>query len=152
MWDLLIFLTLVICGYVIGGYRERRHYHSIRQREAVTPALLISTTKTVDPAWHVSQAVLVSGICVISVDYFKSVAAALRNIVGGRVSTYESLIDRARREAALRMQEQARALGANAVINVRLETSSISGMKSDGRSRRVASVEVIAYGTALTFQ
>ncbi|MBK6847061.1 MAG: heavy metal-binding domain-containing protein [Proteobacteria bacterium] len=150
MADIIVFIVLVACGYFIGGHRERSHYRSIFAREAATLELTLLSGKAIDPAWQVAQAALVTGVCVISVDYFKSVAAGLRNLVGGRVSAYESLIDRARREALLRMKAQAAALGGKVVvINVRLETSSISGMKADGRSGQVASVEVIAYGTAL---
>ena len=70
----------------------------------------------------------------------------MRSIVGGRVSSYESLIDRARREAILRMKEQAATLDANYVFNVKMETSSIS----KGRRNSIGSVEVLAYGTAIS--
>ncbi|MCH6588380.1 MAG: YbjQ family protein, partial [Proteobacteria bacterium] len=88
---------------------------------------------------------LVVAAVVISVDYFKRFVAGLRMIFGGRVHTYESLLDRGRREALLRMQERAKELGANMIFNVRLETSSIS----KGARRSVGSVEVLAYGTAI---
>ena len=74
---------------------------------------------------HYDQA-LVTGSTVISVDYFKRFLAALRNLFGGRVTAYESLLDRARRESLLRMKEQAAALGASMVFNVKYETASIS--------------------------
>jgi uncharacterized protein YbjQ (UPF0145 family) len=82
---------------------------------------------------------------VISVDYFKRFLAALRNLFGGRVTSYESLLDRARRESLLRMKEQAAALGAAMVFNVKYETASIS----KGRGNSIGSIEVLAYGTAL---
>ena len=85
-----------------------------------------------------------SGNVVISVDYFKRFVAGLRNLVGGRITTYETLLDRARREAILRMKEQAHGLGGYIVFNVKLETASIS----KGRKNTVGSVEVLAYGTA----
>ena len=66
-------------------------------------------------------------------------------IVGGRVTSYENLIDRARREAVLRMKEKAKTLGANYVFNVKMETSSIS----KGKRESIGSVEVLAYGTAV---
>ena len=89
--------------------------------------------------------VLVAGNVVISVDYFKSAAAALRSFVGGRVSAYESLLERARREAILRMKEDARRHGAKMIFNVKLETASIS----QGGANQLGSVEVYAYGTAM---
>jgi len=85
---------------------------------------------------------------VISVDYFKRFVAMLRLLVGGRLSTYEGLVDRARREALLRMREEAESLGASMALNVRIETSSISkGHRGDAGS--VGSVEALAYGTAI---
>jgi uncharacterized protein YbjQ (UPF0145 family) len=87
---------------------------------------------------------LVAGSVVISVDYFKRFLAGLRNIFGGRVRSYESLLDRARREAILRMKAEAKALGADMVFNIKMETASIS----KGRRNAIGAVEVLAYGTA----
>jgi len=89
---------------------------------------------------------LVTGSVVVSVDYFKRMLAGLRNIFGGAVQSYETLIDRARREAVLRMKESCP--DADQVINLRLDTSSIS----KGRGRQIGSVEVLAYGTAVYFR
>jgi uncharacterized protein YbjQ (UPF0145 family) len=89
---------------------------------------------------------MVTGNVVISVDYFKTVVAGLRNLVGGNINAYESLLDRARREAVLRMQEQAVLRGAEAVINLKFETARIAGNAGKG----IGSVEVLAYGTALS--
>ncbi len=90
---------------------------------------------------------LVSGCVVISIDYFKRILAGLRNIIGGNISSYETLVDRARREAILRLKEQCP--NASQIINLRIETSSV--FKTSGKGS-VGSVEVIAYGTAVTFQ
>ena len=83
---------------------------------------------------------------VIASDYFKTFAASLRKLVGGELRTYESLMERARREALLRMLESARRLGANCVLNVRFSTSNIGTAR---RRQAAAMVEVYAYGTAL---
>ena len=89
------------------------------------------------------NAELVLGSVVISVDYFKRILAALRNIFGGPVQSYETLVDRARREAVLRMKESC--INADQIINLRIETSSIS----KGGRNTIGSVEVLAYGTAI---
>ena len=91
-------------------------------------------------------AALFLGSVVISADYFKIFASSLRNLVGGRVVVYESLLDRGRREAILRMKEQAIAWGGTQIYNVRLETSNI-GSQAGGRG--LAAIEVTAYGTAI---
>ena len=86
-----------------------------------------------------------TGNVVVSVDYFKRFLAGLRALVGGRIRSYESLVDRARREAILRMKEQAMERGAIVVTAVRIETSSIS----KGQGQAIGSIEVLAYGTAI---
>jgi uncharacterized protein YbjQ (UPF0145 family) len=66
------------------------------------------------------------------------------------VRSYSPLLDRARREALLRMKAQAAALSADMIINVRLETSSI-GVGETNR-KGLSSVEMLAYGTAVRLQ
>lgn len=146
MIDVIIFLTLLTLGYVVGQSVEKRHYRSILERESRFNALPAVATKVLPP-WQFEQhqSTLVTGNAVISVDFFKKFVSGLRALVGGRMASYESLIDRARREAILRMKDEAAKLKAEIVFNVKLETSSIY----KGRGNSVGSVEVIAYGTAL---
>ncbi len=143
--NLIIFLTLVILGYVFGRRAEKKHFESIIEREGEYRDLLAFSERFPPPDMSVSESKLVGGTVVISIDYFKRLAAGLRNIFGGRVTAYESLIERARREAILRMKEDAMAMGAHMIINVKLETSSIT----KGSGDQVGAVEVYAYGTAL---
>lgn len=144
MIDLIVFLVLLALGYGFGRYAEQSHYRSIIAREKRLNRIPAVVTK-IAPLDRPYRAELVTGSVVISVDYFKRFVAGLRNLVGGRVTSYESLLDRARREAVLRMKEEAEALGAMYVFNVKLETSSISQNARSG----LGSVEVLAYGTAL---
>ncbi len=146
MIDLIIFLSLLISGYLFGQYFERKHYRSILRRESDTLHVPLLTLKAVPNELKRCDAALVAGNVVVSVDYFKRFLAGLRAIVGGRVKSYESLVDRARREAILRMKEQAIDKGAIMVTNVRIETSSIS----KGRRKTIGSIEVLAYGTAIS--
>ncbi|QSX37737.1 YbjQ family protein [Shewanella sedimentimangrovi] len=143
--NLGIFLSLVLIGYIFGRMAERRHFKSIREREANLADILTFSERKIPTDFDNCRGQLVSGAVVVSVDYFKMVSAGLRNLVGGRVSAYESLLERARREAQLRMKEEARSLGAGAIFNVRLETSAIG----QGQNNQTRSVEVYAYGTAL---
>ena len=148
MYDLLFFLTLIVLGYVAGTLVEKRHYRSIHKREKVFLHLPAVTMKTVYyPDDKIKSAELVQGSAVISIDYFKRILAALRNIFGGTVKSYESLIDRARREALLRMKEMAP--GATVIVNVRIETATI-GRKANKKG--VGCLEAIAYGTAVTLK
>ena len=95
--------------------------------------------------WRIDSSGLVAGNVVVSLDYFKRFAASLRVIIGGRVRAFEPLLDRGRREALLRMKQQASEQGFDAVINVRLETSRIAN--ADGNT--TAGVEMLAYGTGI---
>ena len=138
-------VLLLVLGFAVGSFRERRHYRSIIAREAEfrdLPVFSARTAPSIDPP---PRTEMVRGNVVISIDYFKRFLAGLRMLFGGRVTAYESLVDRARREAMLRMREQARSRGARFVFNVRVETASIS----KGAGQALGSVEVVAYGTAV---
>jgi len=143
--ELIVFLVLLGLGYTFGRLAEARHYRSIKEREQLYRSMTLIPIRVPPPELLKHDSTLVSGNVVISVDYFKTIAASLRNLFGGRVGAYESLLDRARREAALRMQEEARKLGAETIYNVKYETSRIG----ENAAKGLGSVEVLAYGTAL---
>lgn len=145
MLDLIVFISLLAMGYGFGRYSESKHYISIRKREKELNAIPAIASRIPPHGNPNFDSHLVSGSVVISVDYFKRFIAGLRNIVGGRVTTYETLLDRARREAILRMKEDAQQRGAEMVFNIKLETASIH----KGQRGAIGSVEVLAYGTAL---
>lgn len=145
LWQILLAVILLILAFFTGSIAERRHYKSILRREDALGDLVVIVAKTLPPMEPAPATTLVRGSVVVSVDYFKRFLARLRMIFGGRIHTYESLLDRARREAILRMQEQARDLGATMIFNMRFETSSIS----KGKKNAVGTVEVLAYGTAV---
>lgn len=141
----LPFVFVLTLGLVAGTVSEQRHFADIRVREA-RMRLLPAITLSKPPAdWSVDGSGLVAGSVVVSLDYFKRFSSSLKTLVGGRIRAFEPLMERGRREAILRMKEDARTAGYDAVINVRLETSRISN--ADGST--TAGVEVIAYGTGL---
>ncbi len=134
--------------FKIGKYSENKHYDSINKREAQFINLPFTPSDTVDPERRVEAMALVTGQVVIGSDPFKRYIANLVNLVGGRISVFEAPLDRARREAVLRMKEHAVRINADEVVNFRMETSSISGGKS---GEPMGIVEVIAYGTAIRY-
>ena len=139
--------TLLLLGFVTGTLVESAHYKSIRLREVRTRRMPVTTFRRPPTHLDVTDTTLVMGSAVVSIDYFKRFLAALRAIVGGRVKSYESLLDRGRREAILRMKEQAIQGGYDHVINVRLETSRLASARRNGKG--TAGLEVLAFGTAL---
>jgi uncharacterized protein YbjQ (UPF0145 family) len=139
------FLFLLVLGLAAGSFLERRHFVDIRAREGRFRSLPAVTLSKPPADWAVDGSGLVAGSVVVSLDYFKRFAAALRIIFGGRIKAFEPLMDRGRREAILRMKEDAAAAGYDAVINVRLETSRIA----NANGSTTAGVELMAYGTGL---
>ena len=85
---------------------------------------------------------LVQGSTVRSKHAGKDILAGLKNFVGGELKAYTQLLNESRAEATDRMLAQARAVGANAVLNVRFSTSNIAA----------GAAEVMAYGTAVVVQ
>jgi uncharacterized protein YbjQ (UPF0145 family) len=85
---------------------------------------------------------LVQGSTVRAKHVGKDIMASLKNIVGGELTGYTELLAESRTEATERMTAQADAIGANAVLNVRYSTSSITG----------GAAEILAYGTAVVLE
>jgi len=135
----------ILCG-VIGTVTEKNHYESIRVRESSSSHVPVIPTSISDDSQVVVSARLVTGAMVVSPDSFRRFLASIRNLFGGRLRSYESLLDRARREAILRMKEQAP--DADAIVNFRIETSKIGGQQ---KKQSIIAIEVLAYGTALTY-
>lgn len=135
----------VALGYFFGRAAESRHYRSILQREKALVNLPATSLRTPLTSGPVARSELVTGSVVISIDHFKKAAAALRTLVGGPVKSHESLLDRAKREAVLRLKESC--VGADEIVNVRMETMSIAG----NQPNQVTGVEVLAYGTAIYY-
>ncbi len=147
MVDIAILFILLVLGYGFGTFSERRHFKQIIEREDALKGILIVPEKKLLTEFNNSKFdnQFVDGSVVISIDYFKRFLSGLRALVGGRIRVYETLLERARREALLRMKQEAADNGAIAVFNCKLETASIS----KGRHNAIGSVEVYAYGTAV---
>ena len=141
--NLAVPLALLAIGYGVGRYLEQQHFASIRRRERELQSVVALSTRYVPEGVDVRLATVVSGSVVVSSDYFKTFVAGFRNLFGGRFRGYETLLERARREALLRMKDEARAAGSSLVIGLRFHTTQVAGSQTP-------SVEVLAYGTALT--
>lgn len=144
MEQLIYVAVFVTLGYFFGKRAEKKHFKSLIEREEQLNTLPAMASRLPPQDGKYDQT-LVSGSVVIANDYFKTFVAGLRNLFGGKISTYESLLDRARREALLRMKEEANQLGAELIFNVKYETSNISGQTS----KKPPIIEAHAYGTAL---
>jgi uncharacterized protein YbjQ (UPF0145 family) len=85
---------------------------------------------------------LVQGSTVRSKHIGRDFMAGLKNVFGGELKGYTELLQESREEAVKRMTEQAQSIGANAVLNIRFSTSSISQ----------GAAELFAYGTAVVLE
>ncbi len=101
--------------------------------------MLCSNTENIPGQQIVEFYGVVTGSTVRAKHIGRDIAAGLKNFVGGELKGYTELLQEARKEALHRMMEQARSVGANAVINVRFATSSIAQ----------GAAELFAYGTAV---
>jgi uncharacterized protein YbjQ (UPF0145 family) len=102
-------------------------------------AMIISNTETIPGRKIVEFYGVVTGNTVRAKHIGRDIMAGLKNIVGGELKGYTELLNDSRKEATDRMIEQAQSMGANAVVNVRFATSSISQ----------GAAELFAYGTAV---
>jgi uncharacterized protein YbjQ (UPF0145 family) len=99
----------------------------------------ISNTESIPGRSIVQFYGVVTGNTVRAKHIGRDIMAGLKNIVGGELVGYTELLQDSRKEATDRMIEQAQSMGANAVVNVRFATSSISQ----------GAAELFAYGTAV---
>ena len=146
MFELIYIVALLAVAFFYGSYIEKAHLKDLRIREKKLNHIPWRSTGKKEVFLNISESSLLFGDVVVAQDFFKSAIAGLINIFGGRVTVYESLLDRGRREAICRLREQAVALGCNEIINVRLETSTLNANDSQKSS---GSIEVLAYGTGL---
>lgn len=101
--------------------------------------MMVSNTETIPGATITQHIGIVTGSTVRAKHIGKDILAGFKNIVGGEIKAYTELLNEARNEALQRMLSAASAMGANAVVNVRFATSSVSG----------GAAELFAYGTAV---
>jgi uncharacterized protein YbjQ (UPF0145 family) len=134
-----LFVILFAVGWGFGRHAERKHLKELEAQEKRLAYIRLDSSrfKTSDDFGQ-----LVSSNVVISHDYFKYVIANIQNFFGGRLTSYESVVERARREAVVRLKLEAEKLGAAQIMGLRLSTTEL-GMQG-------GMVEVFAYGTAIS--
>ncbi len=157
--NFLVFgVGLILLGYFVGRATEKAHLKDLTEREAHFEKmdLMISDLRTLPAGWTADEGAFVGGQVVIASDQFKRFLGGLKKLVGGRVGTYERIMNRARREATLRMMEQAERKNlrmmeqaerknCNVIWCFRQETSTVGGGPT---SRGKVMAEVFVYGTA----
>jgi uncharacterized protein YbjQ (UPF0145 family) len=116
--------------------RVRRH----EQAPPVEDTLMILVNTETVPGYTIREVKgLVQGNTIRAKHVGRDIAAGFKNLVGGELKGYTELLTEARRQAIERMMAQAQELGANAIVNVRFTTSTITQ----------GAAELYAYGTAV---
>ena len=104
--------------------------------------MILTTTEGVAGSSVVATLGLVTGNTIRAKDFARDIGAGLKSFVGGELRSYTNMMVEAREEAIGRMIEQANAMGADAVVAMRITTSTVAGGAS----------EIVAYGTAVRLQ
>lgn len=142
MTGLGISALLLLIGVFFGTRAQKKHITNLDVREAAMSHMIVTNLKTLPVSTQ--PPVLVTGSVVIAFDYFRRFIAGFVMLVGGRISMYEEMLDRARREALLRLLENAEAAGSREVHNIRFEFSRVGSASEMG-----GGAELLAYGTAV---
>ena len=100
----------------------------------------IVTTDTIPGTTVTATHGVAMGNTIRSKNVGKDIGASFKSLVGGELKSYTKMLTEARNEALARMTEEAAAMGANAIVNVRFTTSQVAG----------GAAEILAYGTAVT--
>ena len=103
--------------------------------------MILTTTENIGGK-NLEMLGLVKGSTIQTVNAFRDIGAGLKTLIGGELTKYNEMMDKARSIATDRMIQEAERLGADAVVCVRYSTSSI--MQS--------AAEIMAYGTAVKFR
>jgi uncharacterized protein YbjQ (UPF0145 family) len=137
----------IMCGVMMSEYEGKSAPEPAMVPEVYQPSLpplapgviILTNIEQVPGRRIVEHFGLVSGNTIRAKNVFRDIAAGLKNIIGGELTGYTQLLQESREQAVQRMEDQARQLGANAVVNVRFSTSSVAQ----------GAAELYAYGTAV---
>ena len=101
--------------------------------------MILSNIETIPGHEIIAHFGLVSGNTVRAKHFGRDIAAGLKNIIGGELKGYTELLEESRKQSVERMIQQASALGANAIVNIRFSTSAVTQ----------GAAELYCYGTAV---
>jgi uncharacterized protein YbjQ (UPF0145 family) len=140
---------LLALGFFVGRFQEQTHLASLDAREATLGHMLVTQVRSypgIVPGAAPPRMIIAEAV--IGADFLKVFQASLRKLIGGEVRSFQSMLTRARREATLRVLEEAHAAGYNAICNLRLNSADIGGNAASNRKQGMAMAAIIASGTA----
>ena len=146
IWDMIVanglqVVSVGVLGWLIATWLERRHFKSMSEREILLQGISVNTAKRISSCEPEGVTLLIGSV-VVAHDYFRTLIIFFRKVIGGNIKPYERLVERGRREALIRLKEEAEIRGMDKVINVRFTTNAIAG-------RFLHAIEMVAYGTGV---
>jgi len=145
VWDVigtngLQTIAIGVVGWTIATLFERQHLKQMGMREQLLHDIKVSTNK--EAGADAESGIMIYGSVVVAHDFFRTLVIQFRKLIGGNIKAYERLVARGRREAFIRLREDARLRGFDKIINVRFAGSHVAG-------RFISAVEMVAYGTGI---
>jgi uncharacterized protein YbjQ (UPF0145 family) len=137
---LVVFIIPMISGRII----EQKHFKELERREGALKGKVLIHNKKYPTMEQPSGSFLVAGEVCIGADRFKTWLAKWRQLVGGRMGSLAPVIERARREATLRMVESAVKQGCTEVGNIRFTTANL---RWNAKQQKELLISVTVYGT-----
>jgi len=107
-------MTLIIGG-IWGRIGQQRHFKHMDKAEESLSDIILFNSKPKNLV-NAQQAIFVQGNVVMSIDYFRFFLGSWRNMLGGKVSTFQINLERGRREAIIRMRQMAEGADENRVF------------------------------------
>lgn len=155
VWLIIPIVTTIVfptLSWAIGNWYQNRLMNALLENEKRGGRMLqsdkhLSTSSPMTSMSADSSTLLHVSICVgpswgqIFFMWFKS-------LFGGRLHSYDVVLDYGRREVLLRLNQQAKALGCSSMVNIRIETSTVSFARNNNSSK-TSSVEFLAFATGL---
>ena len=148
---ILTIFVLPTLSWAIGNWYQNRLMNALLENEKQDGKMLqndkhLSTSSSMTSMAAESSTLLHVSICV-GPSWGQIFFMWLRSLFGVRLHSYDVVLDYGRREVLLRLNQQAKALGCSSVVNIRIETSTVSFAKNN--NNKTSSVEFLAFATGL---
>lgn len=150
----IIELTLAIAvpvfflglGYFAGQWTASRHEADMQARQPAVAHIWVHDMRPLNVTTGQNPPIMITSEVTLGIDHFRGFLGQLKSLIGGQVASYQNVLDRARREVTLRLQEQAARYGYTAIANFRIDFVDISGTSTI--KRKASFVSILATGTA----
>ena len=149
--SLLLFLVpWMISGIGTAVYQPKKKKELLQREQASAKTSdVLSTLRKPLSGKEVKEYQLLMTNVVMSPSWIQILVGGILSLFGGEINVFTKVVDWSRREAQQRLREQAAASGYDEVINVRMETTTLSKIR--GGKDKTTGIEVLAYGTGIKY-